>query len=70
MLIHISNTHIMQNSRKTHMYKPHTYIESHASSFAAKAGEKQQNKRDQPRAGDENNHIRGWREKVIPGHRD
>lgn len=55
------------------MYKRHTketYIESHAFSLTAKAGEKQKNKRDQPRAGDENNHIRGRRERAIPGQRD
>ncbi len=55
------------------MYKTHTketYIESHTSSLTAKAGEKQKNKRDQPRAGDENNHIRGRRERAVPGQRD
>lgn len=47
-----------------------TYIEPHSSSLTAQAGEEQQNKRDEPRAGDEDDNIRWRREGCSPGLRN
>lgn len=44
-----------------------TYIESHSSSLTAQAGEEQQNKRDEPRARDEDDDVRWRREGCSPG---
>lgn len=47
-----------------------TYIESHSSSLTAQAGQEQQNKRDEPRARDEDDDV-GWRrEGCSPGLRN
>lgn len=47
-----------------------TYIESHSSSLTAQAGQEQQNKRDEPRARDEDDDVRRRREGRSPGLRN
>lgn len=47
-----------------------TYIEPHASSLAAQTGEEEQNERDEPRAGDEDDDVRWRRERLGPGLRN
>lgn len=47
-----------------------TYIESHSSSLTAQAGQEQQNKRDEPRARDEDDHVGRRREGHGPGLRN
>lgn len=47
-----------------------TYIESHSSSLTAQAGQEQQNKRDEPRARDEDDHVGRRREGHCPGLRN
>lgn len=44
-----------------------TYVEAHPSSLAAKAGEEQQNERDEPRARDEDDDVGRRRERFSPG---
>lgn len=47
-----------------------TYIESHSSSLTAQAGQEQQDKRDEPRARDEDDDVGRWREGRSPGLRN
>lgn len=47
-----------------------TYIESLSSSLTAQAGQEQQNKRDEPRARDEDDHVGRRREVHSPGLRN
>lgn len=44
-----------------------TYIESHSSSLTAQAGQEQQDERDEPRAGDEDDDVGRRREGCSPG---
>lgn len=47
-----------------------TYIESHSSSLTAQAGQEQQDKRDEPRARDEDDDVGRRREGCSPGLRN